>query len=103
MSLVIDHALSAREFLDECVAFKRDHGPRSNFLRGLVMGKLTAAQVAWEASNQAFQVFGGMAYSKELPVERLFRDARIGKNIPVSEELVLAHIATHALGLPKSY
>jgi acyl-CoA dehydrogenase len=67
------------------------------------VAKLTGAQVAWEASNQAFQVFGGMAYSKELPVERLFRDARIGKNIPISEELVLAHIGTHLLGLPRSY
>ena len=79
------------------------------FDRGIPCGnetsiaKLTGAQVAWEASNQAFQVFGGMAYSRELPVERLFRDARIGKNIPVSEELVLAHIGTHLLGLPKSY
>ncbi len=67
------------------------------------IAKLTGAQVAWEAANQAFQVFGGMAYSKEYPVERLFRDARIGKNIPVSEELVLAHLGTQVLGLPRSY
>lgn len=67
------------------------------------IAKLTGAQVAWEASNQAFQVFGGMAYSKDTPVERLFRDARIGKNIPVSEELVLAHLGTQVLGLPRSY
>ena len=67
------------------------------------VAKLTGAQVAWEASNQAFQVFGGMAYSKEYPVERLFRDARIGKNIPVAEELILAHIGTQMLGLPRSY
>ena len=67
------------------------------------IAKLTGAQVAWEASNQAFQVFGGMAYSKETPVERLFRDARIGKNIPVAEELVLAHLGTQVLGLPRSY
>lgn len=79
------------------------------FDRGLPCGaetniaKLTGAQVAWEAANQAFQVFGGMAYSKEFPVERLFRDARIGKNIPVAEELVLAHIGTQVLGLPRSY
>jgi acyl-CoA dehydrogenase len=33
----------------------------------------------------------------------MFRDARIAKNIPVAEELVLAHIAQHELGLPKSY
>jgi acyl-CoA dehydrogenase len=67
------------------------------------VAKLTGAQAAWEASDQAFQVFGGMAYAKEYPVERLFRDARIGKNIPISEELVLAHIGSHMLGLPKSY
>ncbi len=67
------------------------------------VAKLTGAQVAWEAANQAFQTLGGMAYSKEYPVERMFRDARIGKNIPVAEELVLAHIGTSMLGLPKSY
>lgn len=45
MGLVTDRALSAREFLDECVAFKRDHGPQSTFLRGLVLGKLNDPQV----------------------------------------------------------
>ncbi|GAA1936490.1 acyl-CoA dehydrogenase family protein [Nocardioides marmoribigeumensis] len=67
------------------------------------VAKLTGAQVGWDAANQAFQTFGGMAYSKEYPVERLFRDARIAKNIPVAEELILAHIGTSMLGLPKSY
>ena len=67
------------------------------------VAKLTGAQVAWEAADAAFQTLGGMAYSKEYPIERMFRDARIGKNIPVSEQLVLAHIGTSMLGLPKSY
>jgi acyl-CoA dehydrogenase len=67
------------------------------------VAKLTAAQAGWEAADQAFQTLGGMAYSKEYPVERMFRDARIGKNIPVSEQMVLAHIGTSMLGLPKSY
>ena len=67
------------------------------------VAKLTASQVAWEAADQAFQTLGGMAYSKEYPVERMFRDARIGKNIPVSEQMVLAHIGTSLLHLPKSY
>ncbi len=67
------------------------------------VAKLTGAQVAWEAADQAFQTFGGMAYSKEFPIERLFRDARIGKNIPVAEELILAHIGTQMLHLPRSY
>ncbi|ACY98024.1 acyl-CoA dehydrogenase family protein [Thermomonospora curvata] len=67
------------------------------------IAKLTAADAAWQAADRAFQVHGGMAYSLEYPVARFFRDARIAKNIPVAEELVLAHIAQHELGLPKSY
>jgi acyl-CoA dehydrogenase len=79
------------------------------FDRGLPCGneaniaKLTGAQAAWEAADAAFQTLGGMAYSKEYPVERMFRDARIGKNIPVAEGMVLAHLGTSLLGLPKSY
>lgn len=67
------------------------------------VAKLTGAQVGWEAADQAFQTLGGMAYSKEYPIERIFRDARIARNIPVAEQLVLAHIGTAMLGLPKSY
>lgn len=67
------------------------------------IAKLTAAQVAFEAADRAFQTYGGMAYSKEYPIERLFRDSRIGKNIPVAEELILAHIGTQMLDLPRSY
>jgi acyl-CoA dehydrogenase len=67
------------------------------------IAKLTAADAAWQAADRAFQTHGGMAYSLEYPVARMFRDARIAKNIPVAEELVLAHLAQHELGLPKSY
>jgi pyrroloquinoline quinone (PQQ) biosynthesis protein C len=45
MSLVSDRALPIREFRDECVAFKRDHGPRGRFLRDLVTGKVNDAQL----------------------------------------------------------
>lgn len=67
------------------------------------VAKLVACQAAWDATDRAFQVHGGMAYSKDYPVERLFRDARIAKVAPVAEELILAHIATQTLGLPRSY
>jgi acyl-CoA dehydrogenase len=67
------------------------------------VGKLIGVQAAWEATDRAFQTYGGLAYAKELPIERLFRDIRIARVIPVSEEMLLAHIATHALGLPRSF
>lgn len=56
MGLVTDRALSAREFLDECIAFKRDHGPQSLFLRGLVMGKLSESQVKLWAKDFYYYV-----------------------------------------------
>ncbi|WP_018656187.1 acyl-CoA dehydrogenase family protein [Actinomadura flavalba] len=67
------------------------------------IAKLTAADAAWQAADRAFQTFGGMAYSLEYPIARIFRDARIARNIPVAEDLVLAHIAQQQLGLPRSY
>ena len=67
------------------------------------IAKLTASQAAWEAADHAFQTYGGMAYSLEYPVARLLADARIGRVAPVTEELLLNHLATQVLGLPRSF
>lgn len=56
MSLVTDRALPARELLDECIAFKRDHAPQSQFLRALVMGKLTETQLKLWAKDFYYYV-----------------------------------------------
>jgi pyrroloquinoline quinone (PQQ) biosynthesis protein C len=45
MSLVAERALSGHEFLEECIAFKREHGPRGRFLLQLVSGKLDRGQL----------------------------------------------------------
>lgn len=80
-----------------------------NFDRGLPYGsesnaaKLIGSQAASKAAEQAMQVMGGMGYSKEYHVERLWRDARLFRFAPVSEEMILNYIATANLGLPRSY
>jgi len=56
MSLVTDRALSAREFLDECIAFKRDRAAQSRFLRGLVLGKLNEPQLKQLAKDFYYYV-----------------------------------------------
>lgn len=56
MGLVADRQLSAGEFLDECISFKRDHPPRSNFLRGLVLGQLDESQLRSWAMDFYFYV-----------------------------------------------
>lgn len=81
----------------------------SNFDAGLPFGsqanmaKLIAAQAAADATERSMQAMGGMGYSKEMHVERLWRDARLFRFAPVAEEMVLNYIAIHDLGMPKSY
>ena len=67
------------------------------------VAKLIAAQAAAQATERAMQTMGGMGYAKESHVERLWRDARLFRFAPVSEEMVLNFIATRNLGLPRSY
>lgn len=67
------------------------------------IAKLIAAQGASLATERAMQTLGGMGYAKESHLERLWRDARLFKFAPVSEEMVLNYIATQNLGMPRSY
>lgn len=77
--------------------------------RGLPCGeaantaKFLAAEAGYRAADQAVQTLGGMGYASEYHVERYWREARLMRLAPVSQELVQAYVATHVLGLPRSY
>ena len=65
--------------------------------------KLLAAEAAFDAADRALQTHGGMGYAKEYDVERYWREARLMKIAPISQEMVLNYLAEHVLGLPRSY
>jgi acyl-CoA dehydrogenase len=65
--------------------------------------KLLAADAGFEAADAALQTLGGFGYAKEYHIERLWREVRLYKIAPVSQQMVLNHIAQHVLNLPKSY
>ena len=65
--------------------------------------KLIAAQAVARATERAMQTMGGMGYAKEFHVERLWRDCRLFRFAPVSEEMLLNYVANHELKMPKSY
>ena len=81
----------------------------TNFDMGLPFGseanaaKLLAAQAVSRVTEQAMQTMGGMGYAKEFHVERLWRDCRLFRFAPVSEEMILNYIANHDLQMPRSY
>jgi acyl-CoA dehydrogenase len=65
--------------------------------------KYLAADAAFFACDRAMQTHGGMGYAREYHVERYWREARLMKIAPVSQEMVCNFISANVLGLPKSY
>ncbi len=67
------------------------------------MAKYLAAEAAWEAGNACIDCHGGYGYAEEYDVERKFREARLYKTAPINQNLVLAYVGEHVLGMPRSY
>jgi acyl-CoA dehydrogenase len=67
------------------------------------LGKWLAADAADLATDRAVQTLGGMGYASEYDVERYWREARIFRLAPVSQEMVMNYVSEHVLGLPRSY
>jgi acyl-CoA dehydrogenase len=67
------------------------------------MAKLLAADASWEAGNVCLQTHGGFGFAAEYDVERKLRETRLYQVAPISTNLILAYLAEHVLGLPRSY
>ena len=67
------------------------------------MAKLLAADASWEAADMCMQTHGGFGFAEEYDVERKFRETRLYQVAPISTNMILAYIAEHVLGLPRSY
>ena len=65
--------------------------------------QVLAADAGFQAADQAMQTHGGLGYAKEYDVERYWREARLMRIAPISQEMVLNYVAEHVLGLPRSY
>jgi acyl-CoA dehydrogenase len=67
------------------------------------IAKYLAGEAGFFAADRAVQTHGGFGYAKEYHVERYFREARLLRIAPITEELILAYLAEHALGLARTY
>jgi acyl-CoA dehydrogenase len=67
------------------------------------MAKLLAADASWEAANVAIQTHGGFGFAEDYDIERKFRETRLYQVAPISTNMILAYLAEHVLGLPRSY
>ena len=93
--------LRAAELAVREAAWRYDHGLPCG--EAANTAKFLAADAAYVAADQAVQTLGGMGYASEYHVERYWREARLMRLAPVSQEMVQAYVASHVLGLPRSY
>jgi acyl-CoA dehydrogenase len=93
--------LDAAELMARNAAWRYDNGLPCG--REANMAKWLCADAGFTAADRAIQTLGGMGYAREYHVERYFRESRILRLAPVSQEMVMNYVATHVLGLPKSY
>jgi acyl-CoA dehydrogenase len=89
-SLMVSHAAGLFDSHQPC-------GPQAN------MAKLLAADASWESANAAIQTHGGFGFAEDYDIERKFRETRLYQVAPISTNLILAYLAEHVLGLPRSY
>jgi hypothetical protein len=86
-------ALKAAALYDE----HKPCGPQAN------AAKYLGSEAGFDACDRAMQTHGGFAYAKDYHIERLWRESRLHKIAPISQEMVLNYVSTNVLGLPKSY
>jgi alkylation response protein AidB-like acyl-CoA dehydrogenase len=89
-ALMVDHAAALFDGGAPC-------GTEAN------MAKMLASEASWYAADQCVQTHGGFGFAEEYDVERKFRETRLYQVAPISTNLILSHVATHVLGMPKSF
>ena len=67
------------------------------------MSKMLASEASWYAADMCIQTHGGFGFAEEYDIERKFRETRLYQVAPISTNLILSHVATHVLKLPKSF
>ena len=67
------------------------------------MAKMLASEASWFAADTCLQTHGGFGFAEEYDIERKFRETRLYQTAPIPTNLILSHVATHVLGLPKSF
>lgn len=93
--------LDAAELILRKATWLYDNGKPSG--REANTAKYLCADAGFTAADRALQTHGGMGYAEEYNVARYFREVRVMKIAPVSQEMILNYLGSHVLGMPRSY
>jgi acyl-CoA dehydrogenase len=93
--------ITAAELMRNAAATLLDNGKPC--AQETLMTKYLATEASWEAAEACMTTFGGYGVATEYHVERKWKEARLFRTAPISNNLVLAQVAQHGLGMPRSY
>ena len=93
--------ITAAELMRNSAAMLLDSGKPCG--QETLMTKYLATEASWEAAEACMTTFGGYGFATEYHVERKWKEARLFRTAPISNNLVLAQVAQHGLGMPRSY
>ncbi|GGL18842.1 acyl-CoA dehydrogenase [Nocardia jinanensis] len=93
--------LDAAELVLRKATWLYDQGKPSG--REANTAKYLCAEAGFEAADRAMQTHGGMGYSEEYHISRYFRESRVMRIAPISQEMILNYLGSHVLGMPRSY
>jgi acyl-CoA dehydrogenase len=94
--------LETARSLNRKAAWQYDND-QGEYIKNMNMAKYVATESAFQAADAALQTHGGVGYAVEYDVERWWRELRLLRIAPVTQEMALNYIAQHVIGLPKSY
>ncbi|MDP2700498.1 MAG: acyl-CoA dehydrogenase family protein, partial [Candidatus Rokubacteria bacterium] len=72
-------------------------GPEAN------MAKYLGSEAAIDAGNACIDCHGGYGFAEEYDIERKFRESRLYRAAPINNNLIMAYVGEHVLGMPRSY
>jgi acyl-CoA dehydrogenase len=91
---------AAAEMVDKAARLYEEHKPCGTEAN---MAKMLASEASWYAADQCIQTHGGFGFAEEYDVERKFRETRLYQVAPISTNLILSHVGTHVLKMPKTF
>jgi len=72
-------------------------GPEAN------MAKYLGSEAAIDAGNACIDCHGGYGFAEEYDIERKYRESRLYRAAPINNNLIMAYVGEHVLGMPRSY
>ena len=67
------------------------------------MAKYLASEAAIDAGNACMDCHGGYGFAEEYDIERKYRESRLYRAAPINNNLIMAYVGEHVLGMPRSY